>query len=132
MSRLASLFAALPCNIDLKVSLAVDYTPPPDFDYNPVLGLFRAASGPFRLFCNVAGNTGAVTYYIQGRLYTTSNHYYYRSILHSRDTGNYICTATDAWGLTGEASTTVKVIGKSCLICATEFMTNHLHNYASY
>ncbi len=106
------------CNIDLKVSLAVEYTPPPDFDYNPDLGLFRAASGPFRLYCEVAGNTGAVTYYIQGPWYTPrSNHHYKRFILHARDTGNYTCTATDARGFTGETSTKVKVIGKSCLMC---------------
>ncbi len=120
MSRLATVFAALSCDdyVDLKVSLAVDYTPPPDFDYNPDLGLFRAASGPFRLYCEVAGNTGAVTYYMQGPLHTTSTQYFYRSgPLYARDTGKYTCSATDAWGFTGEASTTVKVIGKSCLMC---------------
>ncbi len=111
-------FCCSSCIIDLKVSLAVEYTPPPDFHYNPDLVLFRAASGPFGLYCEVVGNTGAVTYYIHGPWYTpSSNQRYYRLVLLARDTGNYTCSATDASGFTGEASTTVKVIGKSCLMC---------------
>ena len=97
------------------MSISVDYTPPPDFDYDPTLKQYRAASGPLTLTCEVAGNSGPLAY----TWVTPWNQYwipsttrtYSRRALHSDDNGRYTCTATDAGGSSGEASTTVKIVG---------------------
>ncbi len=97
------------------MSLIIEYRPPADFDYDPNVRLFRAASGPFSVVCQVNGSTGGVTYKWQSpSTPTTTNNSVVRPLLDSRDTGGYTCIVNDTSGSSGEASTTVTVIGILC------------------
>lgn len=93
------------------VTIAIDYTPPPDAALAP--NEYRAASGPLILTCLFQSANGTVTYTWDTTLGRISDNISRRTILPAVDSRVHTCTATDTeTGVSGTASIPVNIVGK--------------------
>ena len=99
--------------LELAVSIAVDYTPPPGF--TPGLNEYRAASGPVGVTCTATGGSGDVDYQWSSTctncvFQNSLSNSIIRTAVHSGDIGTHTCTATSGEN-TGSASIDFNIVG---------------------
>ena len=99
----------------LTVSIAVDYTPPADFNGGP--NEYRAASGPVTVTCTATGaGSGTISYQWSSNcrscpFQSATSSSIRRAAVHSGDTGTHTCVATRGGG-TASASIDIRIVGE--------------------
>ena len=97
------------------VNISVDYTPPADFNGGP--NEYRAASGPVTVTCTATGaGSGTISYQWSSScrscpFQSATSSSITRAAVHSGDTGNHTCEATQN-GITASTSINFQVVGK--------------------